>query len=118
LGGYAEIYWNAWRVLTKEEGEREALEEAIQDLAYMTIHATNSTTSKNCRVIFDKFCRGEYAVSNLRTVVVEKSHLSECAGATAVGGGVGGYFSLAWEWDGVRGGGEEECGGDCEIDEG
>lgn len=67
LGGYAEIYWNARRVLNKEEGETEALEEAIQDLAYMTIHASNSTTSKNCRVILDKFLlyKKDTAVENM-----------------------------------------------------
>lgn len=65
LEAYAEVYWGAWKHLaTAETGEDEearedaftSLEEnALQDLAYMTIHAASPTTAKNCRILLDKF---------------------------------------------------------------
>eukprot|EP00956_Cyclotella_meneghiniana_P035397 scaffold114420_cov67-Cyclotella_meneghiniana.AAC.2 len=70
LTAYGDVYWGAWKTLAvnkgsigEEDSENEArteartsLEEnALQDLAYMTIHAVNPTTAKNCRVILDKF---------------------------------------------------------------
>lgn len=77
LGCYGEVYWGAWKSLAVGEGNRarsssfdeddeevederevamKSLEEnALQPLAYMTIHASNPTVAKNCRLILDKF---------------------------------------------------------------
>ena len=64
LEAYGDVYWGAFKSLVRKGGEecdpfaerRRALEEnALQDLAYMTIHAANPTTAKNCRWILDKF---------------------------------------------------------------
>lgn len=70
LTAYGDVYWGAWKIIAVNKGvsreedmendtrmeARTSLEEnALQDLAYMTIHAVNPTTAKNCRVILDKF---------------------------------------------------------------
>lgn len=76
LGCYGEIYWGAWKSLATagsgsreraasiyendEEDDREVAmksieENALQPLAYMTIHASNPTVAKNCQLILDKF---------------------------------------------------------------
>ena len=78
LGVYADVYWGAFKSLMVKsnsnssssggggeedwndddslvEARRAFEENALQDLAYMSIHAANPTTAKNCRLVLDKF---------------------------------------------------------------